>query len=63
MATFPIQALLVVILGDNFPWNDPPDALSNIHAMLDTPQFQKLGDRAEGDRRSQGCGSSSSTAS
>ncbi len=43
VATFPIQALLVVILGDNFPFTDPPDALSNARVMLDTPQFHRLG--------------------
>ena len=32
VATFPIQALLVVILGDNFPWNDPVDSLGNVNA-------------------------------
>ena len=34
VATFPIQALLVVILGDNFPFHDPPDALSSMQASL-----------------------------
>lgn len=43
-ATFPIQALLVVILGDNFPFTDPPDALSTMYAIEDHPQFQKLGE-------------------
>ncbi len=46
VATFPIQALLVVILGDNFPFTDPPDALTqSMHASLDAnPRFQNLGD-------------------
>lgn len=44
VATFPIQALLVVILGDNFPFTEPADSLGAITAMLDTPQFHKLGD-------------------
>ena len=34
VATFPIQAILIVILGDNFPWNDPPDALHSMNSML-----------------------------
>lgn len=43
--TFPIQALLVVILGDNFPFNDPPDAIQSMNASLDgNPRFQQLGD-------------------
>lgn len=44
VATFPIQALLVVILGDNFPFTDPPNALNNVRAALDTPRFNQLGD-------------------
>lgn len=44
VATFPIQALLVVILGDNFPFTEPPDALQNVRAALDTPQFKQLGE-------------------
>ncbi|MFT3707527.1 MAG: hypothetical protein QM817_07640 [Archangium sp.] len=44
-ATFPIQALLVVILGDQFPFNDPPDAITNMQAMLDgNERYQNLGD-------------------
>lgn len=43
VATFPIQALLVVILGDNFPFADPPDALNGMTTMLETPRFQQLG--------------------
>lgn len=45
VATFPVQALLVVILGDNFPFTEPPDALSNVHAMLENPRFQQLGEK------------------
>ena len=44
VATFPIQALLVVILGDNFPFTDANDQLSNARAALDTPQFHQLGE-------------------
>lgn len=44
VATFPIQALLVVILGDNFPFTDPPDALTSMYALEDHPQFKKLGE-------------------
>ena len=47
VVTFPIQALLVVILGDNFPWNDPVDSLMNVHAMLDTPAFHQLGEEQQ----------------
>lgn len=47
VATFPIQALLVVILGDNFPFPNETDALSNIRAALDTPAFEKLGEEAK----------------
>ncbi|MBL8914226.1 MAG: hypothetical protein JNM17_26210 [Archangium sp.] len=44
-ATFPIQALLVVILGDQFPFNDPPDAINNMQSMLDENQrYQQLGE-------------------
>ena len=44
-ATFPIQALLVVILGDQFPFNDPPDAIHNMQTMLDENQrYQQLGE-------------------
>jgi hypothetical protein len=43
--TFPIQALLVVILGDNFPFNDPPDAIQNMRASLEgNPRFKALGE-------------------
>jgi hypothetical protein len=41
VATFPIQALLVVILGDNFPFNDR-DTVNNALAL--NPTFQKLND-------------------
>jgi hypothetical protein len=45
VATFPIQALLVVILGDNFPFTDANDSLRNVTSMLDqTPRFHQLGD-------------------
>lgn len=41
VATFPIQALLVVILGDNFPFRE--DAATNqIYAVNQHPQLQKL---------------------
>ena len=36
--------LLVVILGDNFPFTDPPDALQAMYALEDHPQFKKLGE-------------------
>lgn len=43
IATLPIQALLVVILGDNFPFHDAKDALQQTVAQLEeNPQFQKL---------------------
>ena len=44
VATFPIQALLVVILGDNFPFNDAQDSLTGMTVMLDSPQFKQLGE-------------------
>jgi hypothetical protein len=45
VATFPIQALLVVILGDNFPFTDPPNALEQMNVQLDkNPRFQQLGE-------------------
>lgn len=44
VATFPIQALLVVILGDNFPFTEPIDAMTSAQAMLDNPRFQQLGE-------------------
>lgn len=45
VATFPIQALLVVILGDNFPFHEPPDALNSMQASLDAnPRFKSLGE-------------------
>ncbi len=40
VATFPIQALLVVILGDQFPFRES-DTLTQ-YALNDNPQFQKL---------------------
>ncbi|MEW5739206.1 MAG: hypothetical protein AB1938_09795 [Myxococcota bacterium] len=43
LATFPIQALLLVILGDAFPFSDTKDALQNSIVMLEkNPQFQQL---------------------
>lgn len=44
VATFPIQALLVVILGDNFPFTEPASALDVMTAMRDNPRFQQLGE-------------------
>ncbi len=44
VATFPIQALLVVILGDNFPFTDPPNALEQMYALEQNPRFQQLGE-------------------
>ncbi len=44
VATFPIQALLVVILGDNFPFSDPGTAASGMYAALESPRFQQLGE-------------------
>ena len=41
IATFPIQALLVVILGDKFPFHEQ-DTLQSMYALNDNPQFQKL---------------------
>ncbi|MBL9039856.1 MAG: hypothetical protein JNG84_15165 [Archangium sp.] len=43
VATFPIQALLVVLLGDQFPFNDTNDSLSKTYALNDNPRFQQLG--------------------
>jgi len=40
VATFPLQALLVVILGDNFPFHETA-TMSEI-ALNDSPQFKKL---------------------
>jgi hypothetical protein len=44
VVTFPIQALLVVILGDNFPFTDPPNSLQQLYALEQHPQFQRLGE-------------------
>ncbi len=41
VATFPIQALLVVILGDKFPFREQ-DPLTQMYALNDNPQFQNL---------------------
>ncbi len=47
VATFPIQALLVVILGDNFPFTDSADSLSNLQAMRENPRFKQLGEKEQ----------------
>lgn len=45
LATFPIQALLLVILGDDFPFHDTKDSMSQSVAMLEqNPKFQQLSD-------------------
>ncbi|GMU62809.1 MAG: hypothetical protein AMXMBFR34_45720 [Myxococcaceae bacterium] len=45
LATFPIQALLLVILGDDFPFNDTRGSLPQSVAMLEKdPRFQRLSD-------------------
>jgi hypothetical protein len=41
VATFPIQALLVVILGDNFPFREEVQA-NVLYSMNQHPQLQKL---------------------
>ncbi len=41
IATFPIQALLVVILGDNFPFKDT-EVVNQMYALNQHPQLQKL---------------------
>ena len=41
VATFPIQALLVVILGDQFPFHES-STIAQMYALNDNPQFQKL---------------------
>lgn len=43
VATFPIQALLVVILGDNFPFKEDNTA-SIMYAMNEHPQLKQLPD-------------------
>lgn len=40
-ATFPIQALLVVILGDNFPFGDADQGATAV-TSIDSPQFDRL---------------------
>lgn len=47
VATFPIQALLVVILGDNFPFAEPADSLGNLQAMREHPRFKQLGEKEQ----------------
>ena len=41
IATFPIQALLVVILGDDFPFKDI-DVVNQMYALNQHPQMHKL---------------------
>ena len=41
LVTFPIQALLVVILGDGFPYNDATEPASSI-VLNENPQFRRL---------------------
>lgn len=41
VATFPIQALLVVILGDNFPFKSEEET-NQMYALNQHPQMQKL---------------------
>lgn len=41
IVTFPIQAILVVILGDGFPFNDANET-SAVIVLRDDPRFQKL---------------------
>jgi hypothetical protein len=41
VATFPIQALLVVILGDEFPFKEE-NAINAMYAMNQHPQLRKL---------------------
>lgn len=41
VATFPIQAILVVILGDNFPFKED-EQLNQMYALNQHPQMQKL---------------------
>ena len=43
VVTAPIQAILIVILGDQFPFNDT-DALQSAVALNDNPQFKRLND-------------------
>ena len=44
LVTSPIQAILIVILGDQFPFNDVDTLQRAATAMRDNPQFQKLND-------------------
>ncbi len=46
VATFPIQALLVVILGDNFPFTDS-DTLNQIVMLQKDPRFQRLDEQRQ----------------
>lgn len=43
IATFPIQALLVVFLGDGFPFNDASDT-TQVITLREDPRFQRLGE-------------------
>jgi hypothetical protein len=44
VATFPIQALLVVILGDNFPFHEP---VGTVDLVASSDEFQQLDDAAK----------------
>jgi len=44
VATFPIQALLVVILGDNFPFHEP---VGSFDLVASSDEFQQLDDAAK----------------
>ncbi len=46
VVTFPIQALLVVILGDGFPYDDANSGPSTI-TLRENPQFQRLDAEAQ----------------
>jgi hypothetical protein len=44
LATFPIQAIIIAIVGDNFPFGKDQDVTSTITASLQgDPRFQQLG--------------------
>lgn len=44
LATFPIQAIIIAIVGDNFPFGKDQDLTSTIVASLENdPRFQNLG--------------------
>jgi hypothetical protein len=45
LVTFPLQAVLLMILGDNFPFYDPQDSMAQSVALLErNPKFQQLSD-------------------